>query len=189
MSSFDRDKWNAKYAAETPPREPSAVLVELSDLLPKSGRALDLAGGGGRHSIWLAQRGLDVTLADISSVGLGLARQRAAEAGVTIQTLEADLDEGEFPAGPWDLIVIVCYLRRAWYDRFSSVLAPGGTLAVVQPTQRNLERHAKPPTDYLLNDGELPGLLKGLEVVYYKEGWQADGRHDAVIVGRASGRP
>jgi cyclopropane fatty-acyl-phospholipid synthase-like methyltransferase len=189
MSSFDRDKWNAKYAAEIPPREPSAVLLGLADLLPKSGRALDLAGGGGRHSIWLAQRGLDVTLADVSTVGMAIARQRAAEAGATIQTVEADLDDGEFPAGPWELIVSVCYLRRSLYDLFPSVLAPGGTLAVVQPTQRNLERHAKPPTDYLLNDGELPGLLKGLEVVYYEEGWQADGRHDAVIVGRASGLP
>ena len=186
MPAADRDKWNTRYAAEAPPHEPSAVLVGLADLLPTRGRALDVAGGGGRHAIWLAQRGLDVTLADVSPVGLALARQRAAEAGVTIETLETDLEDGEFPVGPWDLIVSVCYVRRSLFAVYPSVLAPGGTRAVVQPTRKNLERHAKPPRDYLLEDGELPGLLSGLAVVYYKEGWLADGRHDAVIVGRAA---
>jgi len=189
MSATDREKWNAKHAAETPPREPSAVLVGMSHWLPTSGRALDLAGGGGRHAIWLAQRGLDVTLADISHVALSIARQRAAEAGVALRTLETDVEEGEFPAGPWDLILTVCYFRRSLFDVFPTVLAPGGTLAIVQPTESNLLKHPKPPRDYLLDDGELPRLVKGLEVVYYEEGWLADGRHDAAFVGRASGRP
>jgi hypothetical protein len=30
----------------------------------------------------------------------------------------------------------------------------------------------------------LPELVRGLEVVYYQEGWQGDGRHDAVMVAR-----
>jgi len=189
MSAADREKWNTKHVAQTPPREPSAVLVGMSHWLPTAGRALDLAGGGGRNSIWLAQRGLDVTLADISHVALSVARQRAAEAGVAIQTLEVDAEAAEFPAGPWDLIVTVCYLRRQLFDLFPTVLAPGGALAIVQPTESNLQRHPKPPRDYLVGDGELPRLVKGLSVVYYEEGWLADGRHDAAFVGRASGRP
>jgi len=189
MSDADREKWNARYAAEAPPREPSAVLTGLAHLLPAKGRALDLAGGGGRHAIWLAQRGLEVTLADISPTVLAVAQQRAAEVGVAIRTLEIDVEQEPFPAGPWDLIVTVCYFRRPLFDVFYQALAPGGVLAVVQPTMSNLQRHAKPPRDYLLDDGELPRLVKGLSVVYYEEGWLADGRHDAAFVGRASGRP
>jgi len=184
MSAADRQKWNAKYAVEIPPREPSAVLVGLDRFLPKVGRALDVGGGGGRNAIWLAQRGLDVTLADISAKGLAISRERASEASVKIQTLETDLEEDPFPAGPWDVILSVCYLRRSLYDVFPTVLAPGGTLAVVQPTMTNLTRHPKPPADYLLNDGELPSLVRGLEVVYYEEGWLADDRHDAVLVAK-----
>ncbi|MDX1947041.1 MAG: class I SAM-dependent methyltransferase [Pirellulaceae bacterium] len=199
MPAFDRNKWNAKYAAgEQSPREPSAVLTRLADYLPKSGRAIDIAGGAGRHGIWLAQRGLDVTIADISPVGLEIARRRAAEAGMTIRTLEVDLEASPFPPGPWDLIVSVCYLWRPLYAVFPKVLAPGGLLAIVQPTRKNLERHPKPPADFLLEEGELPQLVNGLEIVHYEEGWLADGRHDACIVakhpapspsGRGDGRP
>lgn len=185
MSQFDRDKWNAKHAAGLAmPRDPAAVLVGLDPYLPRHGRALDVAGGAGRHGIWLARRGLDVTIADISPVGLTLAREAAAEAGVRVATLETDLDLDPFPAGLWDLIVSVCYLLRPLYAVYPQFLAPGGILAVVQPTQRNLERHAKPPADFLLDEGELPRLVAGLEIVHYEEGWLTDGRHDAVIVAR-----
>ena len=184
MSDFDRQKWNAKYAAEEAPREPSAGLVSLDGLLLHRGRALDVACGAGRHGIWLAQRGLDVTVADISAVALQLAGQRAAERGVTITPLEIDLEQQPFPAGPWDLIVSVCYLHRPVLAAYPAVLAPGGLLVVIQPTKRNLERHAKPPFDYQLDEGELPRLVQGLETVRHQEGWSDDDRHDAVLVAR-----
>ena len=185
MSDFDRQKWNAKYAdASFAPREPSAGLVALDRFLPRRGRALEVAGGAGRHSIWLARRGLDVTIADISTVGLAQARQRAAEAGVTLRTLETDLQESPFPPSPWDLIVSVCFLWRPIYAAYPAALAPGGVLVVIQPTKKNLERHDKPPADFLLEEGELPRLVQGLEIVHYEEGWLADERHDAVLVAR-----
>lgn len=185
MSDADRDKWNRKYSAgEEAPREPSAVLTALAPNLPAQGRALDLAGGAGRHAVWLARRGLDVTLADISPLGLDLARQRAAQAGVRLATLEIDLEAEPFPAGPWHLVVSVCYLWRPLFVAIPGALMPGGVLAVVQPTQRNLERNAKPPAAYLLDEGELPRLVRGLEVVHYEEGWLADGRHDAAVVAK-----
>jgi SAM-dependent methyltransferase len=186
MSEFDREKWNAKYAAEPAPREPSHGLVALDRFLPRSGRAIDIACGAARHGIWLAQRGLDVTVADISAVALRLAQERAVERGVSITLLEIDLEQHAFPAGPWNLIVSACYLQRAIFAAYPAALAPGGTLVVIQPTKRNLERHAKPPIDFLLEEGELPRLIGELEVIHYEEGWSADDRHDAVIIARKS---
>ena len=101
-----------------------------------------------------------------------------------IRTLCTDLEEKPFPAGPWDLILSCRYLQRPLFKIYPQVLAPGGTLIVIQPTKTNLERHAKPPADFLLDDGELPGLVFGLKVVHLEEGWLADGRHDAVVVAR-----
>ena len=185
MPLFDRQKWDTKYsAAEDVPREPSAVLRSLGALLPNSGRALDVAGGAGRNAIWLAQRGLDVTIADVSPRGLALAEERALEAGVMITTLCTDLEDAPFPAGPWDLILSVCYLWRPLFAVYPQVLSPGGLLVIIQPTKQNLERHPKPPAGFLLSDGELPSLVSGLEIVHYQERWQADGRHDAVVVAR-----
>ena len=185
MPLFDQQKWDAKYAAaDAVPREPSAVLTALHALLPRSGRAIDVAGGAGRHAIWLAQRRLDVTIADVSPRGLTVAQARAAEAGVKITPLQIDLEEASFPPGPWDLILSICYLWRPLFAAYPTALAAGGMLVVIQPTKTNLERHEKPPEGYLLEDGELPGLVRGLEIVRYEEGWLADGRHDAVLVAR-----
>jgi SAM-dependent methyltransferase len=185
MSHKDRKKWNERYGdPERAAREPSALLKEVEKWLPKSGRALDVAGGGGRHSIWLAQRGLEVTLVDISEKGLAIAQERAAEAGVTVRKCCLDLEEEPLPAGPWDLIVSFHYLQRLLFAQFPGVLAPGGLLIVAQPTKKNLQRHEKPPADYLLEEGELPQLAAGLEVLHYQEGWLAEGRHDALLVAR-----
>jgi tellurite methyltransferase len=183
MSSIDRDKWNAKYAAgEVGGSEPSLVLAALDRWLPRRGRALDVAGGAGRNALWLAKRGLDVTLADVSSAGLAIARQRAAEQNLPLATLETDLEDQPFPPGPWDLIVSVCYLWRPLFAVYPAVLARGGTLVVIEPTTENLSRHPKPPAQFLLQPGELRLLAAGLEIVHYAEGWQADGRHDACLV-------
>lgn len=185
MPDFDRNKWNAKYSnPDFAPREPSAVLLSLAEYLPKQGKAIDVAGGAGRHGIWLAQRGLDVTIADVSAVGLAQAEQRASELGVRVHAHCTDLRENPFPPGPWDLILSVRYLQRLLFKIFPQVLAPGGTLVVIQPTKTNLERHEKPPADFLLDDGELPGLIQGLRIIHQEEGWLADGRHDAVVVAR-----
>ena len=182
MSELDREKWDSRYSQDSAPEEPSRLLLELADYLPNSGRALDLAGGGGRHAIWLAKRGLHVTLADISKVGLNLAKRRADRAGVEIETLTVDLEADEFPSGAWDLVVSFHYLWRPLFPVFPQVLAPRGILLFAQPTRKNLERHVKPPAQFLLEDGELPLLVNGLEVLHYEEGWLSEDRHEAVVV-------
>jgi tellurite methyltransferase len=185
MPATDRTKWDAKYSlTDAAPTEPSAVLIGLANYLPAMGRALDVAGGAGRNAIWLARRGLDVTIADISLVGLALAKERAAAVGVDVETIEIDLERDQLRAGPFDLIVSVCYLWRPLFADIPRLLAPDGILCVIQPTKKNLERNDKPPAAYLLDEGELPRLVSRLEFVHYEEGWLADSRHDAVLVAR-----
>jgi tellurite methyltransferase len=67
------------------------------------------------------------------------------------------------------------------------VLAPDGLLVFAQPTRSNLQRHPHPSARFLLEDGELPRLLQGLEVVSYSEGWTDEGRHEARLVASRSG--
>jgi SAM-dependent methyltransferase len=185
MSDEDRRKWEQRYVdPDAPPREPSSLLTSLADLLPTTGKALDVAGGAGRHAIWLAQRSLNATLADISPSALAIAQQRAERAGVSIATACLDFDEHPLPPGPWDLIVSFHFLERQLFPQFPRVLAPGGMLVFVQPTMRNLERHAKPPAPFLLENDELPSLVVDLEILRYEEGWLAEGRHDAQLIAR-----
>ncbi len=57
-------------------------------LPPPPGRVLDCGGGPGRYAIELARRGYEVMLYDLSAACLRLAREKAAEAGVTLAGLE-----------------------------------------------------------------------------------------------------
>jgi tellurite methyltransferase len=186
MPQSDREKWDNKYAAASDvPNQPSAVLTSCTHYLPAHGRALDLAGGAGRNALWLAARGLDVTIWDISPIGLALANERAQAANLKLNTHQIDLEmTEELPTDRFDLILSVCYLFRPLLTRLPASLGPGGTLLVIQPTLKNLERNEKPPAAYLLEGGELPRLVPGLKIVHFEEGWFADGRHDAVLVAR-----
>jgi tellurite methyltransferase len=184
MANADRDRWNARYRDEPPPEEPSAFVVGLATLLPARGRALDVAGGAGRHALWLAARGLEVTLADVSDVALALAAERARRAGVPLTTVHADLEAGPLPAGPWDVVLCAYFLHRPLLAVLPAALAPGGLLAVAHATRTNLLRHPRPGPLHVLEDGELPSLVAGLEVLSYEEGWLESGRHEARLVAR-----
>ena len=49
-------------------------------------RILDIGGGPGRYTIHFAKMGCDVVLADLSPANTELAKAKAQEAGVSIQT-------------------------------------------------------------------------------------------------------
>ncbi len=178
----DRQRWDERYRTRAPGlRPPHPYLLRIVHQLPTSGRALDLAGGDGRHAILLASRGLDVTLTDISPVGLERARAAAAEVGVSITTVTADLTTAPPPAGPWDLIVCVLYFERALLARISGILAPGGRFVFVQPTRTNLSKHNH-AARFVVEPGEITRLLPGLRILRNDEGWDERGQHEARIV-------
>lgn len=190
MGETDRIKWDERHSRQPRhPSSPAAVLLEWQALLPCEGRALDLAGGSGRNALWLARRGLQVTLADISTVALQTARRQAEAAGLRLDLLQVDLESQGVPAGPWDLVLVCCYLERSLFEQLATVLAAGGLLLYTQPTTINLERHAKPPERYLLKPGEFRALVEPhLEILRYEEGWWEEGRHEARVLARRAAR-
>ena len=194
MSATDRERWNTRWqerSAEGEPRPPSAWIVSLDWIFPRRGRALDLAGGAGRHALWMARRGLDVTIADVSEVGLELARRAARAEGLVVFPLETDLEEAPVPRGPWDAVVVYHFLQRSLFAGVAAELAPGGVLAFCHPTLVNLERHAQPGPRYLLDPGEAAALIEraGLEIVSAVETWSETDRHEARVIARRPADP
>jgi len=180
-----RSSWNTRYRERTAPMDPSVfVRVEVAPLLPSAGRALDLAGGAGRHAIWLAERGWKTTMVDTSEVAIAIAAERAAEAKVDVSFVHADLTVDELPVGPWDLVLIVHYLQRDLFPKVIEQLADSGLLAFSVATKRNLERHERPGLPYVLDEGEAPSLIDGLDIIHYAEGWSIEDRHEARVVAR-----
>jgi hypothetical protein len=173
------EHWDERHAGQPGPGDPSAfVTVELAPLLPEHGRAIDVAGGRGRHSRWLADRGWDVTLVDFSPVAIESIDDDR------IHAVEADLESDLFPEGPWDLILVVHYLDRELFPTMQANLADDGLLAFAIATEHNLERHERPPLPYLLAPGEAPDLVEGMRLLSYAEGWSIEGRHEARVVAR-----
>jgi tellurite methyltransferase len=188
VAEADRARWNIKYKhrGDGPLSAPSSFLLALDDVLPTRGRALDLAGGSGRHALWLAERGLEVTLADVSDEALQRARDVAKQRGLPLTTERVDLEENSVAAAlgstAWDVIVLFNYLWRPLFAQLPGLLANGGLFAFCQPTRTNLQRNAHPGARFLLDDGELPSLVEGLRTLRYTEGWSESGRHEARLL-------
>jgi tellurite methyltransferase len=178
MAQADSGKWNARYGEEAASLQPSPFLAQVSEVLPRTGRALDVAGGSGRNARWLAQHGLTVTVADISDVALA----RAAQEGFA--TVLVDFDVDPLPEGPWDLIFVNHFLHRPLFAQIPSRLAPEGLVVVAHPTVTNLERNPHPGRKFLLEPGELRLLAHGLEIVSFDEAWRENGWHEARLVAR-----
>lgn len=187
-----RRRWNERYRSGDVPVEPSRFLTERAELLPDHGRALDVAGGAGRNACWLAQRGLDATLVDVSDAAVVAAARRARETGVDLTVVRLHLDRDPLPVGPWDVVVVHHFLHRGVWRAAAGQLADGGLLFLCQATVRNLERHPRPPRPWLLEEGELATLVGGfgdVTVVELDEGWTDEGRHEARAVLRRGQPP
>ncbi|MEM9692097.1 MAG: class I SAM-dependent methyltransferase [Myxococcota bacterium] len=188
MSREDRERWDARYArgSHYGVAPPAAFLEELEPYLPTGGRVLDLAGGAGRNGVWFAERGFEVTVADVSPVGLQIAHERARAAGVFIETLVLDLEREALPRGPWEVAFCLLYFEPRVFAQVEAVLAPGGLFAFSQPTTTNLERHPRPPARFLVAPGQVPALVPpGLETLVYREAWEpSTGQHEARLIAR-----
>lgn len=76
------DEWDRLETGIDGRLEFEETVATLEEYLPPSGRVLDAGGGAGRYSIWLAQRGYQVTMVDLSPGQLAVARERIADHGV-----------------------------------------------------------------------------------------------------------
>jgi tellurite methyltransferase len=187
-----RERWNRRYRDRPPSDTPAGFLVDRAGHLPMSGRALDVGGGGGRNAIWLAARGLAVTLADVSDEACATAARRAEAAGVDLDVLRLDVERAGLPPGPWDVVVFHHFLDRDLIHAAAAALAPGGTLLVAQPTVRNLERDPVPSRRWLLETGELARIaaeLPDVDVLELTEAWTPEGQHAARLVARRRWTP
>jgi tellurite methyltransferase len=187
VADGEREHWNARWAGrEATPRSDSSLLQLATPWLPPSGRLLDVAGGGSGDAVRLAQLGLDVTVVDVSDVGLAMTTELAAAAHTSVGTCQTDLESDSPPPGPWDVITLANYLNRPLTAELTELLLPGGILVLVLATATNLERSPRPSAAHLVDPGEIPRLARGLKTEHHSEDWRANGRHEAWYVGRWS---
>lgn len=150
------------------PSEASAWVRRFAAMVPKGGRVLDLACGGGRHSRLFLELGHPVTAVDRDISGLS-----ELEGRKLLEVIETDLEDGRpFPlAGRvFAGIVVTNYLYRPLLPALVAALAPGGVL-IYETFAKGNEDFGKPSNpDFLLDPGELLEAVRGrLRVLAYED--------------------
>jgi len=167
-------QWDERYGGDELvwSSTPNQFLVAEVAGLP-AGRAVDLACGEGRNSIWLAEEGWEVTGVDFSPVGLTKAKRFADLSGVQVTWIESAVEDWTPPPDGFDLVAML-YLqlpepaRSAALFAAASAVTPGGTLLVVAHDVDNLSRgYGGPPNSdvlYSVSDVTEAAVEAGLTV-------------------------
>ncbi len=169
MSAEDRQKWNQRYAEDSY-RKSNPVNL-LSDWLPRVpvGRALDVACGAGRNSIFMAGAGFQVDAIDISHEGLGETRKKADEEGLEINLIEHDLDEAYAFDTDYNLIVVLWYVNLELISQLCDCLAPGGYLLCEEHLRCEEEVIGPGNPNFRVAPGALRETVSTLELLLYEE--------------------
>jgi SAM-dependent methyltransferase len=153
---------------------PSAWIARFAHLIPAGAPVLDVACGGGRHSLFFLERGHKVTAVDRDVAAMVALGPRAG-----LEVVRADL---EAPGSVWPFagrlfgaVVVVNYLWRPLFPDLIAAVAPRGVL-LYDTFAVGQERHGKPRNpDHLLKPGELLDAVGGkLEVRAYECGEVGD---------------
>ena len=191
---MDSQEWDERYSGDELvwTGTPNQFLVAEVVGLPV-GRAVDLACGEGRNSIWLAEQGWQVTGVDFSAVGLVKAQRFADLRDVEVTWVESAVEDWAPPPDGLDLVTVL-YLqlpqpaRAAALAVAASAVAPGGTLLVVAHDQDNLTRGYGGPPDpdvlYRVSDVTTAAVAAGLTVERAEQAIRVvhtdDGRKEAI---------
>ena len=162
--------WNDRYRDKPTPTKACQILTEFSAVLPASGRALDIACGAGRNCLYLAERGLHAVGVDRSSVALEQGRELARRKQVTVEWVQADLQNFALPPAAFDIIVCTYYRDPTIYARIRESLQPRGILfyETYSLEQLGFETGPKNPA-HLLGPNELLLAFAGWDVILYRE--------------------
>ena len=90
------EEWDGDYQHSSPPPwdigHPAEDLRKfVSEGTVRRGRVVDLGCGSGTDAIYLASQGFDVTGIDVAPTALGMAQQKALQAGVSVKWILADV--------------------------------------------------------------------------------------------------
>jgi len=168
---------------------PSSWLVQNADVLPRRGKALDVACGSGRHALLLSAAGLSVRAVDRDAEAIGELKAAARRLGFRVETEIKDLETGSADLGDevYDVVLVVSYLHRPLFPALTRAIRKGGWLLYETYTTLQAERGKPTNAAYLLEPGELPGLVAPLEVVRQREG-EFEGRMVSAVAARKAAK-
>lgn len=131
--------WNQRFQTDEYVfgTEPNLWLRDHAALLAPGQRALCVADGEGRNSVWLAQQGLVTDAFDFAENAVNKARRLAQQAGVTVHFELGDCDTWAWPGQTYDVVAAIFIqfadpdMRERIFANIKRTLKPGG-LVILQ---------------------------------------------------------
>ncbi len=189
-SSALRRVWDQRYSEELRDPTPAIVLSQNIHLLPKEGKALDLACGLGANALLLADQGLETAAWDLSPVAIERLREKAKAKGVALDSQVRDVLAMPPHPKSFDVIVVTHFLDRGLIPALIHALRPGGLIYYQTFTREAISDSGPKNPAYRLGTNELLDLFRPLILrVYREEGCLGDTekgiRNIAMIVAEA----
>ncbi len=161
-------KWD-KIHARNSRVQVAKILDKNRFLLPKQGKALDLACGLGANALLLAEHGLDTHAWDISSVALKKLQLFALKKHLNLSTKQVVIKANILPKNTFDVIIITRFLDRSLTNEIMESLKTGGLLFYQTYVKDKIDSNGPSNPNFLLARNELLRLFKPLTLVNYRE--------------------
>jgi SAM-dependent methyltransferase len=174
-----RETWDARFNRDDYifGTAPNVFLASQRPRLKAGQRALCVADGEGRNSVWLAQQGLAVTAFDIAPRGVAKARALAASSEVTVEYRVAGVEDWPWTPETFDVVAAIFVqfappaVRERMFAGMLRTLKAGGLLLLQGYTPRQLDyRTGGPPSaDHLYTPQLLREAFATHEIVELRE--------------------
>jgi len=174
-SEEQRARWDLKYEQGLPSlTEPDPFFISAYEnfvlpSFPNAGLAVDLAGGLGRHALWLARRNWQVAVVDVSDVAIGKLSQSARDLNLQLELHVGDASQYKFEFARFDLILLFYHLDRNLFPKIVSALKPGGFLISKMSLRWQSSGSSTTTGTRPLERAELPSLVPELHVLHHQE--------------------
>jgi SAM-dependent methyltransferase len=172
--AFPQTMWDKRFS--TPEyvfgEAPNAFLASQAHLLG-SGKALAVADGEGRNSVWLAQQGLSVDAFDFSAPAIAKAQALAVKHQVRVSFMCSDWQSFDWPTAHYDLVAGIFFQfaapdeRAEIFEKINKSIKPGGLLIIQGYGKNQLKYNTGGPgkLDHLYDDALMREAFAGYEVL------------------------
>ena len=186
MATFNnpRETWNERYAEADYlfGEAPNEFVRAAARYLAAGQSVLCVADGEGRNSVWLAERGLEVTAFDFASNAVEKARRLARNRNVHVEHCVDDLQTWKFASESFDVLVAIFIQflapeeRSRAFARMQSAVRPGGwfLLEGYRPEQLKYRTGGPGAIENLYTREWVESTFRGWEIVELRE-------YDAVL--------
>ena len=178
------ETWNARFSGDDFHfgEAPNAFLKAHAHLLLKGQSALCVADGEGRNSVFLAERGLEVTAFDFAPNAVAKAGRLMAQRGVHVDARLGDILAWNWDAATYDAVVAIFIQflppndRESVFAGMKQAVAPGGLLLLegYRPEQVDFGTGGPPRREHMYTREWLESTFSGWEMLELKD-------YDAVI--------